>query len=181
MWGLLYTTAAVQWNIYLKCVRHYFFPRACASNVKCMYSSAFRHITDCNEFIGGMYIDTLASYLQRTNFLLGTWESYFLTVQCICKIVQSSLYSWIMQIKKIRCYHLMFIFLLQGGILQGTPQVLFRFQLYYEGDLFGYSWKLEYLTHTLDILNLEYRRSLISIYRYAFRHFCRCCTLDFCT
>ena len=46
----IYTTIAVQWNIYEQCSRH-ICSGSYASNVKCMFTSVPGHIIDCSDFI----------------------------------------------------------------------------------------------------------------------------------
>ena len=94
-------------------------------------------------------------------------ESCGPTAQHNHKIVQSFLYSRTMYMMRINKWcHL---------VLHPLPQIstlpLSQFQPYCEGHFFGYSWKLDYFI--FDILNLDYRRSFVSIFRCAFRHFSR--------
>ena len=71
--------------------------------------------------------------------------------------------------------------LAQSGILQGIPQSLSQFQPHCEVTFLATAENWIIFTVILDILYLEYRRSLGNIFRCAFRHFCRFLTLHFCT
>ena len=69
--------------------------------------------------------------------LVGNGESYGLTLQdyTIFFIQLNNVDKF----KKIRCCHIMLIPQAQGGIIQGIPQLLFQFQQFCEGQVFGYS------------------------------------------
>ena len=58
----MYTTVAVEWNMYEQCGRH-ICSGAYTNNMKCTYTRAPGHIVDSSKCIGGIYIDIIALHL----------------------------------------------------------------------------------------------------------------------
>ena len=65
------TTGAVKWNIYMQRGR-YLFSGAYANNVKYMCTIVPGHISDCSEFMWGIYNEIVTWYLQKNWFAYAT-------------------------------------------------------------------------------------------------------------